>query len=132
MVNILKTALYQLKVIYLGKQSQTFNLLYTMYNVFIYNHSQFIYILLFYFFRIQENLATEIKKIPPIKWLRDCQNMSLINQWHCYIQRKLRQTDNKVVPRRLQSEYYELLRIHQLAIHSSVGMVLPNQDHGVH
>lgn len=31
MVNILKTALYQLKVIYLGKQSQTFNLLYTMY-----------------------------------------------------------------------------------------------------
>lgn len=130
MVNILKTALYQLKVIYLGKQSQTFNLLYTMYlSTIILNLYIFFY---FIFFAPQENLATEIKKIPPIKWLRDCQNMSLINQWHCYIQRKLRQTDNKVVPRRLQSEYYELLRIHQLAIHSSVGMVLPNQDHGVH
>lgn len=49
MVNILKTTLYQLKVIYLGKQSQTFNLLYTMYlSTIILN----LYIFFYFIFRI--------------------------------------------------------------------------------
>lgn len=48
MVNILKTALYQLKVIYLGKQSQTFNLLYTMYlSTIILNLYIFFYFIFF-------------------------------------------------------------------------------------
>lgn len=58
MVNILKTALYQLKVIYLGKQSQTFNLLYTMYlSTIILN----LYIF-FYFFRILRKFSYGNKK----------------------------------------------------------------------
>lgn len=60
MVNILKTALYQLKVIYLGKQSQTFNLLYTMYlSTIILNLYIFFY---FIFFRILRKFSYGNKK----------------------------------------------------------------------
>lgn len=58
MVNILKTALCKLKVIYLGKHSQTFNLLY----IYLQSFSIYIYSFILFFFRIIRKFSYGNKK----------------------------------------------------------------------